>query len=62
MKQNCPRTLKIHKSTQNLFFYVLNNDFSYTQLSLGFAPHKDSYYVHDFGICLKPFFSSFDRF
>ena len=26
---------------------MLNNNFSYTQLSLAFVPQKDSYYVHD---------------
>ena len=51
------------------YFYMLNNNFSYTQLASAFVPQEDSYYVHDdtdaffllhllknFHIFLGPFF------
>ena len=74
MKQNCPKHLQINSK---VIFCVLNNNFSYTQLSLAFVPQKDSYYVQDdtdvcfffllqkdFGICLEFFlvFFHFDIF
>ena len=51
-KQNCFRTPKIHKSTQKIFFYVPNNNFSYTQPSFLFLLQKS------FDICLEPFLLS----
>ena len=55
------------KKWLNSYFYVINNNFSYTQLSFLFLLQKYSYCVHDdtdvffhllqraFDICLEPF-------
>ena len=38
---------QLRYKTLKIIFYVLNNNFSYTQLVFAFVPQKDSYYVHD---------------
>ena len=47
MKQIGPGPQKSPNQLKSFFFYVLNNNFSYTQLSLAFFPQKGSYYVHN---------------
>ena len=58
MKQNFPKHPQINSK---VIFCVLNNNLSYTQLSLAFVPQKDSYYVQDdTGVFFL--FSSSERF
>ena len=46
-KFNCPRIFINLQSYLKVISYVLNNSFSYTQLSFLFVLQKNSYYVHD---------------
>ena len=47
MKKNLivPGSLNLCSGT--VFFYLLNNNLSYTQLTFAFVPQKDFYYVDD---------------
>ena len=67
--------IELKKSKSKVIYYVVNNNFSYTQRSFLFFLQKDSYYIHDdtdafflfflqkdFDICLLPFFGFFLSF
>ena len=49
---NCPKVKRILSSHPIVIYYVVNNNFFYTQLAFDFVPQKDSYYI-------TPFFFSF---
>ena len=51
---NCPKVKRILSSHPIVIYYVVNNNFFYTQLAFDFVPQKDSYYI-------TPFFFSFFR-
>ena len=68
MNFRIPQDPKNSQINSKDIFYVLNNNFSYTQLPFLFLLQKDSYYVHDetdtffFFLCRKTLVSFFGIF